>query len=283
MRTFHPGVSLNRHTIVVSIKRPCGGLGRPGTRACPFSQSHRPMHASDPAVPLQPPRERVRSRGPALAWRAAAGLLCLVATAGCHRKVDSTVDPFVAAMHAYLERRGTLCLGKSAWPIDVSARDVSQGGRDALQMPVFERLGLVQGADVSIDVQTADGAMARDVRRYQLTDTGRRYYVTREAGRKPSGDAIYASDFCVLRLTLDRIVHTDVAQSDAGPRTAVVRYTYWVDAPAWARDPELQKVLPAVAGVVNGAGSAELVENFTWTPNGWVANELLDTDPRHSP
>jgi hypothetical protein len=54
-----------------------------------------------------------------------------------------------------------------------------------------------------------------------------------------------------------------------------VSYTYTVDAPTWTADAGFQRVFPAVARVLRGAGTAQLVEGFTLTPDGWAANELL--------
>ena len=49
-------------------------------------------------------------------------------------------------------------------------------------------------------------------------------------------------------------------------------YTYRVERAPWLSSPEIQRVFPAVTRVVQGAGTAELKEGFTLTPNGWVAN-----------
>jgi hypothetical protein len=58
-----------------------------------------------------------------------------------------------------------------------------------------------------------------------------------------------------------------------------VAYTYAVEAPDWARDPAFQRVYPAVARVLAGAGKAELKEGFTRTADGWLANELVPAEP----
>ena len=48
---------------------------------------------------------------------------------------------FTRAMNTYLEKRGDLCLAKSSWPIDVTQHEIDIGARNAVQMPVLERLG----------------------------------------------------------------------------------------------------------------------------------------------
>lgn len=201
---------------------------------------------------------------------------CLLLLAACGRGAAPAPDPLEAAVRTYLAKRGALCLGKNAWPIDVPVHQAQRGERDAVQMPVFERLGLVRGTNMTVGLSDDHGGVPTDVRRYELTDAGRQYYLARERGRGASGETLYEkSDLCVARLSLDKIVRTDVKGGDAGPREATVAYTYTVDAPPWTRDPELQTVLPAVARVLGGAGTAELAESFTYTSDGWVAHELL--------
>lgn len=197
---------------------------------------------------------------------------------GCKRKSATTSpDSLEAGMRAYLAKRGAICLGKTEWPIDVPVSKVSSKDRDARQMPVFERLGLVRGTDTTVDTKSGDDLKTTDVRRYELTEAGAQYYVDHEVGRTASGEPLQQKDFCVVKLSLDKIVHADIKDADAGQRMAVVEYTYAVDAPAWTRDPEIERVLPFVAKLVKGAGSASMTQGFTWTHEGWVANELLTT------
>jgi len=212
---------------------------------------------------------------------AALGLFAMSAV-GCNRRADSThgthadraASPFEAPLRAYLDKRGDLCLNKTKWPIDVPL-NAAPNDRDALQMPVFERLGLVRSSSATVDSKAGDKVVPVDVRRYELTDAGRARYIQRERGRGPTGEPIYESDLCVARLSLDRIVRADVIEHDAGARDATVAYTYHVEAPAWTHDAEVQRVLPMVAHVVNGEGTAQLTETFIWTRDGWVARELV--------
>jgi hypothetical protein len=209
-----------------------------------------------------------------------AALACLAG--GCARKTDASRVNFESGMRAYLERRGDLCLAKDTWPIDVTAQDIKARSRDAVQMPVFERLGLVRSSDVVFDVNADDAPHAVEVKRYELTEAGRRDFREHEIGVNPAGQKITAGDFCVARLSLAKVVGWELSTGPA-PDTAshaVVSYTYEVEADPWTKDPEAQKVLPAVARVVNGAESVELTESFTLTPDGWVADQLLPGDVR---
>jgi hypothetical protein len=210
-------------------------------------------------------------------------ILPLVLLCACGKKTDATRANFEEGLRAYLERRGDLCIGKPAWPIDVSPGDVAKGTRDALQMPVFERLGLVRSGDVTVDVATDDGTIPVEVRRYELTEAGLRDYRSHEIGVNTAGEKVAAGDFCVARVSLSRVVRWEFPQgAPPGDRPrAVVSYTYEVAADPWTRDPEVQRVLPAVAHVVAGARSAELKEPFTLTADGWVADDLLPGDVRY--
>jgi hypothetical protein len=191
------------------------------------------------------------------------------AVAACEKKSEANLANFTKGMTAYLERRGDLCLGKNTWPIDVSESEAAAGTRDALQMPVLEKLGLVASSDATAERKTEDGAITVRVKRYQLTDAGKRNFLTRDR----------QGDFCAAKLSLDRVVRWETVHGPRPRPEVVVSYTYKVDAPAWTRDPEVAKVFPAVDRVVRGAGTDELKEGFTLTGKGWVANELLDVAP----
>jgi hypothetical protein len=129
---------------------------------------------------------------------------------------------------------------------------------------VLEKLGIVTSSDAVVDQA---GKQVR-VRRFELTEAGRKSYIARP-GEDPS-----RKDLCAAHLSLDKIVTWDLSR-DAEGEHAVVSYTYSVDPQPWARDPEAQRVFPAVARVLQGAGSAQLKETLTLTNEGWVAKELL--------
>ena len=205
-----------------------------------------------------------------LACSALASILVLTA---CAKKTDATVANFTAAMNEYLAQRGDLCLGKSTWPIDVTERDTLTGARDAVQMPVLEKLGLVSSADAIAEIKDEDQVTTVPARRYQLTEAGKRYYLSRETGAvTPTGEKVLASDLCAARLSLDKVVGWKLG--DGEQRQAIVTYTYHVEAPEWIETPEARRVFPAVDRVLRGEGAAQLTEGFVLTEQGWVANEL---------
>ena len=203
-------------------------------------------------------------------WLLVASALCVGA---CHPKPNAdpkaaTRENFARGTVAYLAARGELCLGKE-FPLDVTEREFASGARNAVQMPVLEHLGLVSSEHAMGQVTTEDGPVAVPVTRFQLTDTGRPYYRAREGAGE--GDKQHG-DLCVAKLSLNRVVSFEMAEDK---RSAVVSYTYTVQAAPWTRVPEVKAVFPAVDRVVAGAGTALLKEGFTLTNDGWVANELL--------
>jgi hypothetical protein len=197
-----------------------------------------------------------------------AGTLALGA---CSKPTDASADNFTAAMNTYLAQRGDLCVGKNKWPIDVTEHEMETGARDAVQMPVLEKLGLVSASVAEIDVKDEDDVLHHmKVRRYALTDAGNKFYLTRDTVR-PDGTKAPEGNFCAARLSLDKVLHWT---SMPNGKQMVVTYTYKADPAPWMKDPAAQKVFPVVAGVLRGAGHAELTETFRLTDTGWVAVDL---------
>jgi hypothetical protein len=191
---------------------------------------------------------------------------------------DVTRDSFRAGLVEYLHMRGDLCVDKPRWPIDVAALDLQQGSRDARQLPVLARLGVVAGHAVTVRSKEDPQAPPRGVTRYELTPLGRQSFIDRHTRRPVDpNDEEAQPDFCMARLSLAEIVSFELRPqpNDKTPTGATVSYTYAVEAPAWARDPEAERVFPAVGRVIEGARHATLTEDFTLTSTGWVANELV--------
>jgi hypothetical protein len=209
---------------------------------------------------------RLRAVRPFPSFRFLLAVVAVLTMAACAGNAEPDAKVFSAAMNSYLARRGDLCLAKPTWPIDLTQREIDSGARNALQLPVLERLGLVASTVAEIDINDEGTLHHMSVRRYQLTGAGRKHYVMRGA----------TGDFCAARLSLDRVVSWQLNDGGADKRRhAVVSYTYHADAAPWTSDAQIQKVFPMVASVVQGAGTAQLQEAFTLTSSGWVADDLL--------
>jgi hypothetical protein len=197
--------------------------------------------------------------------------LTLTGLAACGSRTEANRDTLTQAVNGYLSTRGDLCLGKHDWPIEVSAQEFQNGGRNAVQLPVLEKLGVVRSTAVSADEHSHQGAAAFAARRYELTEDGKKYYLKREA----AGTHARPADFCAAKLSLDKIVNWEV-HKNGSQSEAVVTYTYRVNAAPWAQDPDAQRVFPAVARVLSSAGKSQLREVFTLTPQGWAAKDSFD-------
>ncbi len=199
--------------------------------------------------------------------------LCAVLGA-CHDTQAPSKQNFSVALRAYLAVRGELCLGKSEWPIDVTKREAELGTRDAKQMPVLERLGLVSSKDAIAERKNEEDLVHVPVKRYELTAAGQKYYQVRKR-ENSQGKVVASSDLCAAELSLDQVKRWQVSTGENGRPSAVLWYTYRVAPAPWTTDPEIQTVFPLVARVIHGAGTDELREEVTLGRDGWVAEELL--------
>ena len=198
---------------------------------------------------------------------------------GCSSDKELNQANVSKAMQTYLARRGDLCLAKSSWPIDVIASETGTGSRNGVQMPVLEKLGLVSASDAVGERKDDDGNVTHvPVRRYQLTDEGKKYYLARAPHKREVDDryAAVANDFCAAKLSLDHVVGWEPVKH-AGATTideAVVTYTYQVAPAPWARDADVGRVFPMLDTVLKGAGVMQLKEAFVLTSTGWEAKDL---------
>ncbi|MFT4064503.1 hypothetical protein [Paraburkholderia sp.] len=215
------------------------------------------------------------------AARLAGGALSLIALtlfAGCHdRSQDANQENFTAAINDFLGQRGHLCLAKYDWPIYTTTEDQAAGTRDAVQMPVLEKLGLVTGKDVMVERVDADGKkITASARQYQLTDEGRKYYLQiPEVVATATSRVTHPADFCAATLKLDKVVGWERPMQMDGKTVTSVVYTYKVDPAPWAKDADAQRVFPMVRRVIEGAGTMQLREGVHLTSEGWVADEVF--------
>ena len=206
--------------------------------------------------------------------------LCVTAAlsvlAACSGQTELNRENLQVGMQAYLAQRGDLCLAKNTWPIDVTQKEIDLGARNALQMPVLERLGLVKSSVAKVIATEEDRSAEILVHRYELSARGREFYLSKPMrSMKSDGSSKTANgDLCAAKLTLDRVVDWQAVSSSGSEKMVVVNYTYHVSAADWVKDAEIQKVFPMLARVINGAGSMQLQESFKLTPTAWVAVDL---------
>src|ERR1700741_844748 len=111
----------------------------------------------------------------------AIGLMCISSMAICANPVQPNKKMLETALTKYLAKQGDLCVGKFDWPIDISQRDVESSTRDAVQLPVMEKLGLVASSSESV-MRKGEGDVETPVpvQRYVLTDAGKKFYLKKE-------------------------------------------------------------------------------------------------------
>jgi len=205
-------------------------------------------------------------------WQAALAAAVALGTAGAQAGMPApTAKDLTPAVQAFLAEHGDLCLAWYDWPRDLTAAQLQSGMNEAVQMPVLERLGIVQSVPVPVPV--ADTPKEEGpARRYALTDKGRQYYLHRKHtvlnvhNRVEEHDA----DFCVAHLSLDRVVRWSPPESVNGQLETQVHYTYHIKAAAWMADPQARQVLPVIDRIIRGEGTLLMSATARLRDGKWV-------------
>ncbi len=201
---------------------------------------------------------------------ATAGLAALALVACSKPDPDAPMrEAFEAGLRTFLaDGHDQVCLGMYDWPIDLTEEEAGAKSRHAVQLPVFEKLGLVKSTVVPVprSAVNPDGA----IKRYELTDEGRKYYKPHAyTGRDR---VAHQSDFCVARLTLAKVERWQIDSRDAQHPAATVSYSYRIEPAPWMDNDDARRVLPMVAKVIQGAdGGLQMHQGFTRGDKGWVA------------
>ena len=193
-------------------------------------------------------------------WVAAAAVCFAGGVA--HATASASRPKMAQAVKQYLTEHGDLCVGKSSWPRFVTEEDRQSGSNDALQLPVLERLGLVESAS----------GPAGSVKRYSLTAKGRQFYLQKKVTILGAHDRPVErdADFCVARLSLDKVVKWTPPEQTHGHVETVVSYTYNIRSADWMADPEARKVFPVVDRIIRGKGNAVMTATLQAQNGKWV-------------
>jgi len=172
------------------------------------------------------------------------------------------------AVKAFLADHGDLCMAKYSWPRDVTPGDEKTDPKDAIQLPVLERLGLVH----SVEVPKPQTSAAEPTRRYSLTEKGRKYYLQKKHTVIGRHDYVmeHDADFCVAHLTLDKVVKWSPPEPVHDHLETVVRYTYHVKPADWMSQPEAQKVFPIADKIIRGDGTLLMSATVALQDGKWV-------------
>jgi hypothetical protein len=215
--------------------------------------------------------------------RVLAGLAAVICAAGvAHANTASPSRSELAGIvRGYLEDHGDLCVGKNTWPRYVTEADRRAGSNDAVQLPVLERLGLVESVVVTPAATRAkvdsggagQSAALGPIRRYSLTAKGRQFYLRKRRivvgahDRPVQQDA----DFCVARLSLDNVMKWSPPERMNGHLEAMAWYTYHIKSADWMTDPEARKVFPVVDRIIRGQGDLLMSVAVRLQHGRWVA------------
>lgn len=222
-------------------------------------------------------------------WRAviaAASVMCV--TGAQASATDPKPKDLARAVQAFLADHGDLCLAMYTWPREVTAEDRESNSNEAVQMPVLERLGVVQSVELrepaarTTPIALADSqssapvapqlASSAPTKRYSLTAKGRKYFLRKKRVilNIHSEPEQHDADFCVAHLTLDKVVKWSPPEPVHNHMETVVKYTYHIKAAPFLSDPEAQKVFPMVDRIVRGAGKLMMTATVQLQDGHWV-------------
>ena len=199
------------------------------------------------------------------------GLLCLSSLVLAADSSEPNQKSLQKALENYLTQQGNFCLGKFDWPIDVSEAEFAMKSKDALQMPVLEKLGLASASTAEALRKVGDTELLVPVKRYTLTEAGQAFYLPKQSVTTAAGQKTpHTHDFCAGKLSLNKVVRWEKPEMQGENKVTTVTYTFKIAAANWSHEPEIQKVFPMLAAVVNGEGTMQLKQQFRWLEKSWV-------------
>lgn len=196
-------------------------------------------------------------------------LAALLAFSGCSNERKPNAANFSKAINQYLAGRGQECtFFAQTFPIDVPESELRDSSGTAPQMAALERAGLVRGSDTTAVIHGMMGALGpsapRPMRRYELTDKGRKYFQVKPGILGQSGA------FCYGHEAVDSIVSWTKPESMGSALQSEVTYTYKMpDLALWAKQADVQQVFGDIRTIVNGISKAHDSVSLQLTNKGW--------------
>ena len=188
-------------------------------------------------------------------------------------KKPSSVN-FTKAINRYLAKHGQACvfIGQT-FPIDVPESEQKDQYGIAPEMAALEQAGLVHGSNTAAVVHgMLDGLRGptplQPVRRYELTDEGKKYF------RQTPGIFEKNGEFCYGEKVVDAIVKWTEPMTTGPSSQSEVTYTYkLVNLAAWAEQPGMQGAFPEIRTTVGGASKTDQIAGLQLTNKGWEVPE----------
>lgn len=207
------------------------------------------------------------------------GATLFLLLSGCSSKTEPSEKNFAAAISAYLEKKGELCLSAETWPIDVPVRELRMESRssDATRMSAMKDVGLVASSVQEIETKSWDGKPSgrkTKVTRYALTEKGMSFFRPDAVSTSAKPDERRGS-LCYGQKALDKIVKWDGPIKLGDYQEAGVKYLYKIDDLAeWAKDEKIQTTYPSIKYDVDGIGKTQQSHGVKITSIGWEANGI---------
>ena len=196
-----------------------------------------------------------------------AGLLFLIACNNANKPSEVT---FTKAINQYLELHGKVCtsIGRQ-FPIDVPASAQQSQYGFGPQLTALRRVGLVSETDTTAVVHgmldaLRGSAPPQQVRRYQLTGEGQKYF------RQVPGTFGQTGGLCYGQKAVDSVLRWSNPTTVDGRSQSDVTYSYRIDnLAAWAERPEIQQAFPDIGAAVGGASKTNQTIGLQLTDKGW--------------
>ncbi|HEX3844599.1 MAG TPA: hypothetical protein VHV80_09570 [Steroidobacteraceae bacterium] len=80
----------------------------------------------------------------------------------------------------------------------------------------------------------------------------------------------HGEDFCVARLSLDKVVGLSRLHAVHGHEETVAAYTYRIKPAKWLADPQARQVFPIVDRIIRGEGRLEMTATLEWRGGKWA-------------
>lgn len=194
----------------------------------------------------------------------------LLLVPGCNNPKKPNSGNFTRAVNAYLAVHGKACVS-TPWqfPVDIPKSRISWDRQEIADLSAFESAGLLKSGDTTAVVRgmfEVDGKV-QPVRRYDLTDSGKKY-LQQQMGLMGSTAA-----FCYAQEAVNSIVKWNEPATQGGFSETVVTYTYRLSNLAdWAQNQELLSQYPQMKQELDGEKVQERPIGLQLTNKGWDTN-----------
>jgi hypothetical protein len=192
---------------------------------------------------------------------------------GCNNEKKPNAANFTKAINQYLAKHGQACtFFAQTFPIDIRVSELKDQSGTAPQMAALEKAGLVRGSDTTAVIHGMMGALGPSapwpVRRYELTDQGRKYFQVKPGVFGRSGA------FCYGQKMVDSVVKWTEPAAIGSYTQSEVTYTYRIaDLAPWAKQAQVQQAFGDIRTTVSGVSKADEVAGLQLANKGWEVPE----------